>query len=195
MQLLAADIVSYCQLRVRRALMLGKDVQLTTRRALLLYKVFGDSTLLVLSGTLLNSISALLDLNWRYYFLPLFVESKPCFHFKKIKYLETFFKIQVNLRYPKPFKALLPVLAMLKIGFSWVVPQKMNDVYTIPRGGSSGFKGGGGGGKTCVHRAHFESLMVGIQGPPMGPGSLFLDALSFCRIILIQNGMQKQNKT
>ena len=41
--------------------MLGKDIQLTTRRSLLLYKVSGDCTLLVLNGTLLNSISALLE--------------------------------------------------------------------------------------------------------------------------------------
>ena len=36
--------------------MLFKDVPLRTRRALSLYKVYGDSALLVLCGTLLNSI-------------------------------------------------------------------------------------------------------------------------------------------
>ena len=41
-----------------------KDVPLTTRRAQLLYKVYGDSTLLVLNRTSLNSDSALLALNW-----------------------------------------------------------------------------------------------------------------------------------
>ena len=69
--------------------MLGKDVSLRTRRALLLYKVFGDSTLLDLNGTSLNSISALLDLNWRYYFLPLFVES-IIFIYKLIFFLIVF---------------------------------------------------------------------------------------------------------
>ena len=37
--------------------------QLRARRALILYKVYGDSTLLVLNETLLNSINALLALN------------------------------------------------------------------------------------------------------------------------------------
>ena len=40
-----------------------KDVPLRTRRALSLYKVYVDSTLLVLNGTSLNSYSALLALN------------------------------------------------------------------------------------------------------------------------------------
>ena len=43
--------------------MLFKDVPLRTRRALSLYKVYGDSALLVLDGTLLNSINALLALS------------------------------------------------------------------------------------------------------------------------------------
>ena len=38
------------QLRARGALMLPNDVPLRTRRALLLYKVYGNSTLLVLNG-------------------------------------------------------------------------------------------------------------------------------------------------
>ena len=42
-----------------------KDVPLRTRRALSLYKVYGDSALTVLSGTLLNSINALLVLSGR----------------------------------------------------------------------------------------------------------------------------------
>ena len=46
--------------------MLFKDVLLRTRRALLLYNVFGDSALLVLNGTLMNSVSALLALSRRY---------------------------------------------------------------------------------------------------------------------------------
>ena len=50
----------YHQLRARRALSIFKDVPLRTRRAQLLYKVYGDSVLLVLSGTSLNSDSALL---------------------------------------------------------------------------------------------------------------------------------------
>ena len=45
--------------------MLFKDVPLRTRRGLLLYKVYGDSALLVLNGTSLNSISALLALSRR----------------------------------------------------------------------------------------------------------------------------------
>ena len=51
------------QLRARRALLQIKDVPLRTRRALLLYKVYGDSALLVLNGTSLNFNNALLALN------------------------------------------------------------------------------------------------------------------------------------
>ena len=47
--------LAYCQLRARRALSLFKDVPLRTRRALSLYKVYGNSALLILSGTLLNN--------------------------------------------------------------------------------------------------------------------------------------------
>ena len=44
-----------------------KDVPLRTAQAVLsLYKVYGDSTLLVLNGTSLYSNGALLALNWRY---------------------------------------------------------------------------------------------------------------------------------
>ena len=53
----------YHQLRARRALSIFKDVPLRTRRALLLYKVYGDSTLLVPNGTSLNSNSTLLVLS------------------------------------------------------------------------------------------------------------------------------------
>ena len=53
---------AYRQLRARRALMMFKDAPLRTRRALSLYKVYGDSALLVLSGTSLNSVNALLAL-------------------------------------------------------------------------------------------------------------------------------------
>ena len=53
----------YLQLRTRKALMLFKDVLLRTRRALSLYKVYGDSALLLLKGTLLNSVNALLALS------------------------------------------------------------------------------------------------------------------------------------
>ena len=53
----------YCQLRARMALVLFKDVLLRTRRVLLQYKAYGNSTLLVLKGTSLNSVSSLLDLN------------------------------------------------------------------------------------------------------------------------------------
>ena len=40
-----------------------KDVPLRTRRVVSLYKVYGDSTLLILNGTSSNSDSALLALN------------------------------------------------------------------------------------------------------------------------------------
>ena len=53
----------YCHLRAIRAQSLFKDVPLRTRRVLLLYKVYGDSALLVLNGTSLNRDSALLVLN------------------------------------------------------------------------------------------------------------------------------------
>ena len=53
----------YCQLRARRALLIFNDVPLRSRRVLSLYKVYGDSALLVLNGTLMNSVNALLVLN------------------------------------------------------------------------------------------------------------------------------------
>ena len=56
----------YRQLRARRVLLQFKDVPLRTKRALLLYKVYGDSALLVLNGTSLIRNNALLALNWRY---------------------------------------------------------------------------------------------------------------------------------
>ena len=49
--------------------MLFKDVPLKTRRVLLLYNVYWESALLVLSKTLLNSVNALLALSWRYVFV------------------------------------------------------------------------------------------------------------------------------
>ena len=54
---LNGTFISYLQLRARKALSLFNDVPLRTRRALLLYRVYGDSALLVLNGTLLNSIN------------------------------------------------------------------------------------------------------------------------------------------
>ena len=56
---------TYHQFRVRRSLSIFKDVLLRTKRALSLYKVYGDSALLVLNRTSLNSESALLALNWQ----------------------------------------------------------------------------------------------------------------------------------
>ena len=56
-------LVPSCTNRVRRALLLFKDVLLRTRRALLLYKVYGDSALLVLKGTSLNCNNSLLAVN------------------------------------------------------------------------------------------------------------------------------------
>ena len=63
----------YRQLRVIRVLSQFIDVLLRARRALWLYnyKAYGNSTLLVLNGALLNSINALLVLNWRYYLISL----------------------------------------------------------------------------------------------------------------------------
>ena len=56
----------YCQLRARRALSLAltlsNDVFLRIRRAPLLYKCHGNSTLLVLNGTSLNRVNVLLAL-------------------------------------------------------------------------------------------------------------------------------------
>ena len=57
---------TYHQLRARRALMMFKHVPLRTRRALSLYKVYGNSALLVLNRTSLNSINTLLALSRRY---------------------------------------------------------------------------------------------------------------------------------
>ena len=53
-------------MRARRVLSIFKDVPLRTRRALSLYKVYGDSTLLVLNRTSWNRDNALLALNWQY---------------------------------------------------------------------------------------------------------------------------------
>ena len=54
---------AYHHLSVRRALSLFNDLPLRIRWALLLYKVYGDSTLLVLKLTSLNSVNALLVLS------------------------------------------------------------------------------------------------------------------------------------
>ena len=43
--------------------MMFKDVPFRTRRALSMFKVYGDSAHLVLNGTLLNSVNALLALS------------------------------------------------------------------------------------------------------------------------------------
>ena len=50
----------------QRALSLFNDVLMRSRRALSLYKVYDDSALLVLNGTSLNSVNALLVLSQRY---------------------------------------------------------------------------------------------------------------------------------
>ena len=54
----------YHQLGGRRALSLLNNIQLRTRKVLLLYKVNGNNALLVLNGTSLNSYNALLGLDW-----------------------------------------------------------------------------------------------------------------------------------
>ena len=54
------------QLRATNVFSQFKDVLLRTRRVLYLYKVGGDSTLLVLNGTSLNTVNALLVLNQRH---------------------------------------------------------------------------------------------------------------------------------
>ena len=54
---------TYHQLRARRALLQLKDVPLRTNRALSLYKVNGNSALLVLIGTALICNNTLLVLN------------------------------------------------------------------------------------------------------------------------------------
>ena len=64
--------VQFCHMHGRMTwkcmmLTLLNGVTLRTRRALLLYKVYGDSTLLDLKGTLFNSNNALLVLSRRYY--------------------------------------------------------------------------------------------------------------------------------
>ena len=53
-------------LRTRRASMLFKDDPLRTRRVLSLHKAYNDSALLVLNGTSLNSIDALLALSQQF---------------------------------------------------------------------------------------------------------------------------------
>ena len=55
--------ILYCWLR---ALMQFKDVPLRTRRVLSLYKLYGDSALLVLNGTVMNRINTLLALSRQY---------------------------------------------------------------------------------------------------------------------------------
>ena len=54
----------YHQLRTRKTLSIFTDVPLRTRRALSLYKVYGDGALLVLNGTSSKSDNTLLALNW-----------------------------------------------------------------------------------------------------------------------------------
>ena len=66
---------TYCHLRARRALLQFKDVPLRNKKALLLYKICGDSTLLVLNGTSLNCNNAHLALNWRNRLCTAFFES------------------------------------------------------------------------------------------------------------------------
>ena len=53
----------YCRLRARRALTLFNNIPLRTRRALSPQTLYSDSPLLVLNGTSLNNINALLALN------------------------------------------------------------------------------------------------------------------------------------
>ena len=53
-------------MRARRALPLFKDVPLRTRRVLLPWILYSNSTLLVVNKTSLNIDSALLALNWRH---------------------------------------------------------------------------------------------------------------------------------
>ena len=55
----------YWYLRARRALSIFKEVQLRTRMTLSLYNFYGDSPLLVLNGSVLNSDNALLVFIWR----------------------------------------------------------------------------------------------------------------------------------
>ena len=55
--------VHISSVEIRMALLIFKDVPLRTRKALSLYEVYGDMTLLVLKGTSLNNDSALLALN------------------------------------------------------------------------------------------------------------------------------------
>ena len=59
-------IWTFCQFRVRRALLLFNVVPLRTRRGLLMYKVCGNSALLVLKWTSLNSDNALMVLTRQY---------------------------------------------------------------------------------------------------------------------------------
>ena len=57
-------VFRYRQLRAKRVLMKFKDVLLRTREALSLYKVYGNSAFLVLNGTLLVSVNALLAISF-----------------------------------------------------------------------------------------------------------------------------------
>ena len=66
-----------CQFQARRALMLFKNVLLRTRKALLVYKVYGNNTLLVLNEISLNSVNALLALSRRFYEVFKFM-ADPC---------------------------------------------------------------------------------------------------------------------
>ena len=72
--------IIYCRLRARRGLLQFKDVPLRIRRALSLYKVYGDSAFLVLNGTPLNCNKALLAFNWQYATvkLPIWIQTCTC---------------------------------------------------------------------------------------------------------------------
>ena len=60
---LQMDVVIYRRLRTRRALTLLNHVPFRTRRVLSLYKVYGDSVVLVLNRIPLDSINAFLVLS------------------------------------------------------------------------------------------------------------------------------------
>ena len=60
----AAELANvYCRLRARRALMLFNDFPFTTRRVLLPWTLYSLSALVVLKGTQLNGMNAILALN------------------------------------------------------------------------------------------------------------------------------------
>ena len=107
-----------------------KIVNLRARRALSMYNVCGDSTLLVLNGTSLKSDSALLALNWQYVKCEFSISTAFFQHVKNINSLGLKFKFikQSYLSSSYHYSAMRILLSRLPR--PWIVDEKKDDGYT-----------------------------------------------------------------